>query len=159
MAFAKAQYVAKERKFTQFISMQNLYNLLYREEEREMIPMCRDMNVGIIPWSPLSGGNVVRKRDSINTSVRATSAFGAFFSRTAVDDVIVDRVIELASKKNVSNAQIAIAWLLHKPGVSASIIGPSTIEQLVDAIKALHVTLTPEEIKYLEEPYQPKALL
>lgn len=125
--FAKAQQVAKMRGFTPFISMQSLYNLLYREEEREMIPLCRDMSIGFLPWSPLSGGSLARKSGSATTSVRASSGFGGIFPHYAVDDAIVKQVMELAAKKNISNAQIAIAWLLHKPSIAAPIIGPSTL--------------------------------
>ncbi len=151
--FAKAQHFAKERGFTQFISMQNLYNLMYREEEREMIPMCKDMGVGLIPYSPLAGGQLLGKNRK-GTTVRTLGPLADYFPTNAGDDAILDRIFELAEKKKATNAQIALAWLFQK-GVTP-IVGPSKIEQLIDAVKALEVTLTPEEMKYLEEPYQPK---
>ncbi len=154
--FAKAQHFAKERGFTQFVSMQNLYNLMYREEEREMIPLCNDMGVGLIPYSPLAGGQLIGKNRK-GTTTRTNGPLADFFPTNSGDDTILDRIFELAEKKKVNNAQIALAWLLHK-GVTAPIVGPSKMEHIIDAVKAVAVTLTAEEVHYLEEAYQPKNL-
>ncbi len=160
--FAKAQHVAEMNGWTKFISMQNHYNLVYREEEREMIPQCLDMGVGLIPWSPLARGFLAgnRTRDKSGETRRAKS--DDFAHRLYYDDVdwaIVDRVVELAEKKGVSPAQIALAWMLHKPGITSPIIGASKMPHLEEAVAALDIDMTDEEMAYLEELYRPHPIL
>jgi aryl-alcohol dehydrogenase-like predicted oxidoreductase len=154
--FAKAQRVAK----TPFVSMQNHYNLVYREEEREMIPQCIDMGVGCIPWSPLARGLLTgnRTRDGQRLTTRANNdPFGdSLYSEADFD--VVDRTAEVAKEKGVSPAQVALAWLLHKPGVTAPIVGATKLSHLEDAIASVEVKLTDEEIARLEEPYRPHAI-
>ncbi len=155
--FAKMQHVAEKHGFTKFVSMQNHYNLLYREEEREMIPQLTDMGVGMIPWSPLARGTLTgnRTREGEKLTVRAESdAFGATLY-SASDFDIVDRVSEIASARGVSNAQVALAWMLEKPFITAPIVGASKMQHLEDAIAALELKLSPEEVVKLEELYQP----
>ncbi|KAI9475502.1 MAG: NADP-dependent oxidoreductase domain-containing protein [Benjaminiella poitrasii] len=155
--FQKYNRVAERRGWAQFVSMQNLYNLLYREEEREMIPYCVDSGIGMIPWSPLASGELVsKKRDSVRSQGRSvlTKIHPEVLAES--NDTIVDRVTELAQKYGVSNAQIALAWEFTKPYVTAPILGVSKIEQLYDSVRALNVKLTEEDVKYLEEPYTPR---
>jgi aryl-alcohol dehydrogenase-like predicted oxidoreductase len=151
--FAKAQRVAP----IPFVSMQNHYNLVYREEEREMIPQCIDMGVGVIPWSPLARGLLAgnRTRDGQRLTTRAgNDAFGD--SLYTVDDFdVVDRLVEVAGERGLPQARVALAWLLHKPGVTAPIVGATKLSHLEDAIASVEVTLSDEEIKRLEEPYRP----
>jgi len=157
--FAKAQHVAKMNGWTSFVSMQNLYNLLYREEEREMIPMCLDQGVGLTPWSPLARGKLTVKEGE-TASVRSSSdlALKRYFSEDEIDDRIIARLREVASKKNVSPAQIAIAWLLSKPSVTP-VIGATKESNIDELVQAIPIKLTPEEIKFLEEQYRPKAVV
>jgi len=164
--FAKAQYLAEKNGWARFVSMQNLYNLLYREEEREMIPLCLDLGVGGIPWSPIARGKL-GKIDPKETSTRNNTdlVLKRLFSEDEVDDLIIDRVRQVLEKRNqqpdgkkVSGAQIAIAWLLSKPFVASPIIGVTKLEQLEDLVTAVNLQLTAEEIKLLEEPYRPKQL-
>ena len=160
--FAKFLSVAKANSFPRFISMQNHYNLVYREEEREMTPLCREENVGIIPWSPLARGFLAgnRPRSAEAETVRAkTDASAQRLYYQESDYEVVDRVIDLAKKRGVSNAQIALAWMLHKPGITSPIIGATKPHHLPEAVKALEVRLTQEDIGYLEEPYQPRQVL
>jgi aryl-alcohol dehydrogenase-like predicted oxidoreductase len=155
--FAKAQHVAERNGWTRFVSMQNHYNLVYREEEREMIPLCLDRGVGVIPWSPLARGLLAgsRGRGGEKRTLRAnTDAFGDTLY-TDDDFTVVDAVVEVARAKNVKPAQIALAWLLSKPAVTAPIVGATKLEHLEDAIGAVDVTLTGDEIRRLEEPYRP----
>ena len=146
-----------------FVTMQNHYNLLYREEEREMIPLCLDQQIGCIPWSPLARGFLTgsRKRgDGKSETVRAKTddfAHGLYYRDS--DFTVVDRVVEIASERNVKPAQVALAWMLTKPAVTSPIIGASKLYQLEDAIGALAVKLTPEEIRSLEEPYETHPVL
>jgi aryl-alcohol dehydrogenase (NADP+) len=136
--------------------------LVYREEEREMIPLCRDQGIGIIPWSPLARGFLAgnRTRDKGGETVRAKSdPYAQELYYRAEDFTIVDRVTELAKKRGVSNIQIALAWLLNKPEITAPIIGASKTHHLPEAVAALDIKLSDEEIKYLEEPYQPHPVL
>jgi aryl-alcohol dehydrogenase (NADP+) len=146
-----------------FVTMQNHYNLVYREEEREMIPLCLDQKIGCIPWSPLARGFLTgsRKRgDGKSETVRArTDDFGHGLYYRSTDFDIVDRVLELAAQRNVKPAQIALAWVMSKPGISAPIIGASKLYQLEDALGALKVKLTPEEIKGLEAHYEAHPVL
>jgi aryl-alcohol dehydrogenase (NADP+) len=151
--FAKMLYLADLHGWTRFVSMQNHYNLLYREEEREMIPLCRDRGIGVIPWSPLARGRLTRPWDE-STHRSGLDEFG----RTLYgedDRVIVDRVGEIAERRGVSRAQVALAWLLAKPGVTSPIVGATKPHHLDDAVAALGVRLTREEIAALEEPYRP----
>jgi 1-deoxyxylulose-5-phosphate synthase len=160
--FAKFLSVAKANRFPRLVSMQNHYNLVYREEEREMIPLCREENVGIIPWSPLARGFLAgnRPRSAEAETVRAkTDASAQRLYSQESDYEVVDRVIDLAKKRGVSNAQIALAWMLHKPGITSPIIGATKPHHLQEAVKALEVRLTQEDITYLEEPYQPRQVL
>jgi 1-deoxyxylulose-5-phosphate synthase len=155
--FAKAQAVAK----TRFVSMQNHYNLVYREEEREMIPQCLDQGIAVLPWSPLARGLLAgtRTREGEKLTTRAqTDSFGDSLYVPEVDFAVVDRAAEVASKRGVPPAQVALAWLLHKPGVTAPIVGATKIEHLEDAIAAEGLSLTTEEVERLEEPYVPHAI-
>jgi len=153
--FQKAQHVAEMNGWTRFVSMQNLLNLLYREEEREMIPYCEDTGVALIPWSPLARGVLTRKWDSATQRSQTDERVGLFTDANAEDQLIVERVAELAETHNVSKAQIALAWVLQNPLVTAPIVGFSKLSHLDDAISALDVKLTTDEITYLEELYRP----
>jgi 1-deoxyxylulose-5-phosphate synthase len=159
--FAKAQHAADLHGWTRFVSMQNHYNLLYREEEREMIPQCLDQGVGVIPWSPLARGVLTgnRTRDGERRTSRSNSdAFGDTLYSGADFDV-VDRVTEVAAKRGVPPAQVALAWLLHRPGVTAPIVGATKLSHLADALAAEELDLSEEEIGRLEEPYLPHLVL
>ncbi|RUS22687.1 NADP-dependent oxidoreductase domain-containing protein, partial [Endogone sp. FLAS-F59071] len=149
--FAKLQNVAEKHGWTKFVSQQNCYNLLYREEEREMNPYCLDSGVGLIPWAPIAGGRLTAKNRNTERSKNQEQL-------SDIDANIVDRVSELAEKKGVTPSQIALAWLFTKPAVSAPIVGIGKEKYLVDAVQSLEVKLDEAEIKYLEEPYQPKAI-
>jgi aryl-alcohol dehydrogenase (NADP+) len=151
--FAKAQHVADLGGWTRFVSMQNHYNLLYREEEREMLPLCADQGVGVIPWSPLARGRLTRPWDA-TTARTETDEFGRSLYRDE-DRVIVDRVLELAEGRGLLPAQIALAWLLSRPTVTAPIVGATKRQHLEDALSAVDVALTDEEVAFLEEPYRP----
>jgi 1-deoxyxylulose-5-phosphate synthase len=159
--FAKAQHVAEMNGWTKFVSMQNHYNLVYREEEREMNPQCIDMGVGLIPWSPLARGFLAgnRTRDKDGETARSKSdgfAHSMYYAETDFD--IVDRCKELGDRLGKSSAQVALAWMLHKPGITAPIIGATKMLHMDDAIAALEISLSAEDIAYLEEPYQPKQI-
>ena len=144
---------------TRFVTMQNHYNLIYREEEREMIPLCVEQGIGLIPWSPLARGLLTRPRGEANATVRArTDAFGKQLYNED-DMVVVDRVSEIAAKRGVPNAQIALAWLLAQPGITAPIIGANKPSHLEDAAKALDITLDADEQKALTEVYKPHPVL
>ncbi|HAF23744.1 MAG TPA: alcohol dehydrogenase [Blastocatellia bacterium] len=154
--FSKAQYVARLNGWTRFASMQNHYNLLHREEEREMMPLCAAEGVGVLPWSPLARGRLTR--DWGETSKRIeTDEFGKtlYIATDDADRKIVDRVAEVAAKRGVPSAQVALAWVAQKPFVTAPIVGASKPHHLDDAIAALSLNLTPEEISSLEELYVP----
>jgi 1-deoxyxylulose-5-phosphate synthase len=160
--FAKMIYTADRLGLTRFVSMQNHYNIVYREEEREMIPFCIDQGIGIIPWSPLARGFVMgnrRKEDFGDTARAKSDEYAQKLYYQDSDFKIVDRITEIAKQRGVSNAQIALAWLLAQPGVTAPIIGASKMEQLEDLAKALDVKLSDEELKLLAEPYQPHPVL
>jgi aryl-alcohol dehydrogenase-like predicted oxidoreductase len=153
--FAQALYTSELNGWTKFVSMQPHYNLIYREEEREMLPLCRDQKIAVIPWSPLARGVLTRKRDERNNTERAqTDAFGKTLYADK-DMEIVDRVTALAKKHGVPNAQIALAWMLTKPDITSPIIGASKPGHLDDAVAALSIKLTDEEVKNLEELYEP----
>jgi aryl-alcohol dehydrogenase-like predicted oxidoreductase len=150
--FAKALYNADRYGISRFVSMQNHYNLVYREEEREMLPLCAAEGVGVIPWSPLARGMLAGNRRADTVRSRSDQFSKDMYSSPA-DDKVVDKVIELAAARGVPPAQVALAWLLHKPVVTAPIIGASKPQHLDDAIAALALALTDDEIKALEEPY------
>jgi 1-deoxyxylulose-5-phosphate synthase len=160
--FTKAQYTADLHGWTRFVSMQNHYNLVYREEEREMLPFCVDQGVGVIPWSPLARGFLVGNRargGGGDTSRAKSDAFAHEWYYLPEDFDVVDRVIAVAAERGVSSAQVAIAWLLHKPGVTAPIIGASKMRHLEEAVATTELALSAEEIQRLEEPYQPHPVL
>lgn len=162
--FAKMQAAAERHGWTKFVSMQNHYNLVYREEEREMIPYCRDTGVGLIPWSPLARGFLAGNRGRNDAAAGATS-------RAATDDIaqklyyrdddfaVLDVLKRLAAARSVSPATLAYAWLLSRPGVTAPIIGVSSVAQLEEAVAALDLVLSPEELAALDAPYQPHPVL
>jgi 1-deoxyxylulose-5-phosphate synthase len=152
--FAKAQQVAP----TRFVSMQNHYNLIYREEEREMIPQCLDMGVGVLPWSPLARGLLAGSRTSSGehlTTRASTDPFLDSLYRPDLDFPILDRVTEVAAERGISSARVALAWLLHKQGVTAPIVGATKLEHVEDALAAESLSLSEDEIAQLEEPYVP----
>ena len=152
--FAKALYLADQHGWTRFVSMQDHYNLLNREEEREMHGLCLDQNIAVLPWSPLARGRLTRDWDA-STARSDTDEFGKSLYTTAGDSDIVERVRKIAEERGSPRARVALAWLLHKPVVCAPIVGARTVQHLDDAIAALDVTLTNEEICRLEEPYGP----
>jgi aryl-alcohol dehydrogenase-like predicted oxidoreductase len=155
--FAKAQRVAT----TRFVSMQNHYNLIYREEEREMIPECIDQGVGVIPWSPLARGLLAGNRTSTGerlTARASTDSFADSLYKPEVDFAVIDRANEVAADRGVPGAQVALAWLLQKPGVTAPIVGATKLEHLEDAIAAEQLSLSGAEVARLEEPYVPHAV-
>ena len=160
--FAKAQYTAEAHGWTKFVSMQNHYNLIYREEEREMIPLCLDQGVGCIPWSPLARGMLAgnRTRDGGRHTTRSsTDAFTDYLYDQPTDFDVVDAVGEVAAARDVSSAQVALAWLLAKPGVSAPIVGATKKRHLKDALTAEALELSADEIAALEKPYVPHPVL
>ena len=158
--FAKAQRVAERNGWTRFVSMQPELSLLYREEEREMLPLCMDQGVGVIPWSPLARGRLARPWGEQTPRI-ATDAFGTtLFSGTeAADRRVAEALDTLAARRGLPHAQLALAWLLHKPGVTAPIVGASKARHLDDAVAALSIRLSPEEIAELEAPYLPHAVV
>jgi 1-deoxyxylulose-5-phosphate synthase len=159
--FAQAQAIAERRGWTPFVSMQNHYNLVYREEEREMIPQCIDQGVGVLPWSPLArgllAGNRTREGERLTTRAK-TDRFADSLYTPEVDFAVVDRVVEVAGERGVQPAQVALAWLLHKPGVTAPIVGATKLQHLDDALAAEQIELNADEIGRLEEPYVPHAV-
>jgi 1-deoxyxylulose-5-phosphate synthase len=159
--FAKAQYTACAAGWTRFVSMQNHYNLVYREEEREMIPLCLDEGVGVLPWSPLARGLLAgsRTRNGAETTLRSGSDPVAEEMYEESDFDVVDVVREVAAARGLPTAQIALAWLLGKPGVTAPIVGATKLGHLQDAIAAMEVRLTDEESSRLEAPYRPHPIL
>jgi aryl-alcohol dehydrogenase (NADP+) len=160
--FAKALYTADLHHWTRFVSIQNQYNLVYREDEREMIPLCIDQGIGIIPWSPLARGFLTGTRtpDKGGESSRAKSdAYAHSMYYKKIDFEIVDRVAEVAERLGVSRAQVALAWMLHKPAITSPIIGVTKLHHLEEAIASLTIKLTPSVITRLEELYQPKQVL
>jgi aryl-alcohol dehydrogenase (NADP+) len=153
--FAKALYLADLHGWTRFVSMQNHYNLLNREEEREMLPLCRDQGIAVLPWSPLARGRLTRPWDE-TTERSATDEFGKTLYDTAASDrVVVERVAEIAAERGVPMAQVALAWVLRRPGITSPIIGATKPQHLTDAVAALELQLTDEECRRLEEPYVP----
>jgi aryl-alcohol dehydrogenase (NADP+) len=155
--FTKAQYLADLHGWTRFVSMQNHYNLIYREEEREMIPCCIDFGAALIPWSPMARGFFTgnhRKGDWGDTVRARTDSYGQELYYRDADFTVADRALEIAKKRGVSGPQIALAWVLNKPYITAPIIGASKLEHLDQSIAALEIKLTEDEIRSLEEPYQ-----
>ncbi len=159
--FAKALYVAEQMGWTRFVSMQNHYNLLYREEEREMIPLCRAERIGVIPWSPLARGRLTRPWQSETTQRSETDRFGnTMYSKTEeADRKVVEALTELSKKRGLPQAQLALGWMLAKPGITAPIVGATKPHHLEDAVAALSVKLTAEEIAALEAAYVPHPVL
>jgi aryl-alcohol dehydrogenase-like predicted oxidoreductase len=162
--FAKMQQVAEQHGWPRFVSMQNHYNLAYREEEREMIPLCRDQGVGLVPWSPLARGFLAGNRGRDDRAAGATSrsrtdeiALKLYYDDS--DFAVLEALKGVAQAKGVTNATLAYAWLLSRPGVTAPIVGASQTWQLEEAAKALEVTLTPEDSAALEAPYRPHPVL
>ncbi|PYR59405.1 MAG: aldo/keto reductase, partial [Acidobacteria bacterium] len=158
--FAKALYIADRRGWTRFVSMQNHYNLVYREEEREMLPLCREEGIGVIPWSPLARGFLAGNRRAGDQTMRAkTDQYAQQMYYADADFAVADAVVEVACEKGVKPAQVALAWLLRQPGVTAPIVGASKLEQLDDAVTALELTLSDDECRRLEAPYVPHRVL
>jgi aryl-alcohol dehydrogenase-like predicted oxidoreductase len=159
--FAKALYLARLHGWTRFVSMQNHYNLLYREEEREMIGLCQSEGIAVIPWSPLARGRLTRPWQSETTKRFETDFYGkSLYSHTEeADHAVVDRLGQLSERRGIPRAQLALAWLLSKSAVTAPIVGASKPHHLEDAVAALSVHLTNEEIASLEEPYTPHPVL
>jgi len=158
--FATYLQLARSEGWARFVTMQNHYNLLYREEEREMIPLCLSERVGLIPWSPLARGVLAGNRQAATTRARTDEFTRSLYARTQeADERVVDRVAKLAERHGVAPARIALAWLLHKPAVTAPIVGASKPHHLEDAVAALDVKLSVEDIAALEEPYVPHPVL
>jgi aryl-alcohol dehydrogenase-like predicted oxidoreductase len=160
--FAKAQAVAERGGWTRFVSMQPHYNLLYREEEREMLPLCRDQGVGVIPWSPLARGVLTGSitRDGTRHTTRADTDFYTHdFYGSDTDFEIVDRVGEVAKRRGLTRSQIALAWLLSRQAVDAPIVGATKVRHLEEALSAPEVVLDPDDCAYLEAPYVPRSVI
>jgi aryl-alcohol dehydrogenase (NADP+) len=160
--FAKALHLADQLGLTRFVSMQNHYNLVYREEEREMLPLCLEEGIGVIPWSPLARGFLAGNRQSTSeaeTLRGKTDAYAHALYYAPEDFTVADRVAEIARERGVKPAQIALAWVLRQPGITAPIIGASKLEQLDQAVEALAITLSDDETRRLEEPYLPHKVL
>ena len=159
--FAKALYLADLHGWTRFVSMQNHYNLLYREEEREMLPLCQSEGIGVIPWSPLARGRLARPWQAPKTKRFETDRFGkSLYSQTEdVDRKVVDRLSQIAAQRGVSHAEVALAWMFGKAGITAPIVGATQPHHLGEAVAALSLHLTPEEVASLEELYTPHAIV
>ena len=160
--FAKMLYTADRHGWTRFVSMQNHYNLVYREEEREMLPLCLEERIGVIPWSPLARGFLAgnrRKADWGETSRAKTDQFAHDLYYADSDFVVADRVCALARRRGVKPVHIALAWMLSKPSITAPIVGASQLSHLDDAVESLQVQLTAEDIAFVEEPYTPHPVL
>jgi aryl-alcohol dehydrogenase (NADP+) len=159
---AKMLYTAGQMRMTRFVSMQNHYNLVYREEEREVIPLCIEEGIGVIPWSPLARGFVIgnRRREDFGDTIRAKTdelAHKRFYQES--DFRVVERLTEVSKRLGLTNAKVALAWILQKPGVTAPIIGATKMPHLDDAIEALSIKLSPEDVAALEEVYQPHPII
>ncbi|WP_313643569.1 aldo/keto reductase [Pseudomonas sp.] len=158
--FAKAQHVAASNGWSRFVSMQNYLNLIYREEEREMIPLCLDQGVGLMPWSPMARGRLTRPHGQQTQRTRTDVSGQSFYQNTeAQDGRVIDVVEQIAAERGVPMAQVALAWVLGKRGVSAPIVGASKVAQLDDAVAALALQLSAEEVARLEAPYVPHAVV
>jgi aryl-alcohol dehydrogenase-like predicted oxidoreductase len=158
--FARAQHVAESHGWTRFVSMQNHYNLLYREEEREMVPLCRDQGVGVIPWSPLARGYLARGPQAKGTKRSETDRFGRtlYSAMPEADRRVLDAVDKVAEQRGLPHAHVALAWLLKNDAVTAPIVGATKMEHLETAVAALDVQLSQEEVAALEAPYVPHAI-
>ena len=160
--FAKAQYTADLNGWTRFVAMQNHMNLIYREEEREMVPLCIDQGVGIAPWSPLArgflAGNRTREKEGTTTRAKTDTLAQEYYFQSG-DFNVLDRAIQVAENHGVKPAQIALAWLLNKPGITAPIVGASKMSHLEEAVAAVEIELSDEEMAFLEEPYQAHPIL
>ena len=160
--FSKTFRVAEQHNWTKFVSMQNHYNLVYREEEREIIPLCKEEGIALIPWSPLARGFLAgNRKEGFNgeTNRSKTDKYAHDLYYQESDFKIADRVVELANKRGVKPTQIALAWMFNKPHITAPIIGASKLEQIDDAVKSLEIALNDDEIKFLEELYLPHRIL
>jgi aryl-alcohol dehydrogenase (NADP+) len=164
--FGKMLSTAERRGWTRFVSMQNHYNLVYREEEREMVPLCREEGIGVIPWSPLARGFLAgnRRKNDANSDRGATSrassdAFAHDLYYSDADFTVADRVVQLAARLGVKPTQVALAWLLSKPAVTAPIVGASKLSHIDQAVGALNVRLSADDVAFVEEPYQPHRVL
>ena len=160
--FATAQYTADLHGWTRFVAMQNHLNVAYREEEREMLPLCIHQGVGVVPWSPLArgflAGNRTREKEGSTTRAKSDTLAQEYYFAPEDFDVL-DRVIQVAEGHGVKPAQIALAWLLNKPGITGPIVGASKMYQLEEAVEAVEIKLSDEEMAYLEEPYRPHSIL
>jgi aryl-alcohol dehydrogenase-like predicted oxidoreductase len=160
--FLKALYTSDRLGLARFVSMQNHYNLVYREEEREMLPLCREEGIGVIPWSPLARGFLAgnrRSKTDADTERGRTDVFGHGMYYRSEDFTVAERVADVARERGVSASQIALAWMLGKPGITSPIIGASKMYQLEEAVAATEINLSDEEVKRLEEPYVPHPVL
>jgi aryl-alcohol dehydrogenase-like predicted oxidoreductase len=154
--FARALGIAEKHGWTRFVSMQNLVNLLYREEEREMLPLCAAEGVGVIPWSPQARGKLSRDWDYSSIRTETDEAMTRLFAKTQeADKKVIDRVAEVAKARAMPRAQVALAWVLSKPVITAPIVGATKLHHLDDAIASVDVRLSPDEIAALEAPYVP----
>ncbi|MFG6191587.1 aldo/keto reductase [Nonomuraea sp. JJY05] len=154
--FSKAQHVAEKNGWAKFVSMQNHYNLLYREEEREMLPLCADQGVGVIPWSPLARGVLARAGSATTTARTGSDERIDFLYDPENDKAILDRVARVAAERDLPAAQVALAWLLHQPAVTAPIVGATKDRHVDDAVAAVSVSLSESELAFLGEPYRPR---
>ena len=158
--FMKAQCVAEKNGWTRFVAMQNHYNLMYREEEREMLPLCKEEKIGVVPWAPLAAGRLTRDWEASTARSRIDEISNDLYTATAESDrKVVERLAEVTQKRGVPRAQIALAWLLQKEPVTAPIVGTTKISHLEDAVASLSIELTPEEVALLEEPYVPHPVI
>ena len=160
--FAKALYLADRLGLTRFVSMQNHYNLVYREEEREMLPLCRAEGIGIVPWSPLARGFLAGNRrgaSDADTARGRTDNIAHDLYYAPEDFTVAERVAEVARERGVKPAQIALAWVLRQPGITAPIVGASKMHQLDEAVEASTLTLSDDEVHRLEEPYVPHGVM
>jgi len=158
--FARALGIAERHGWTRFVSMQNLVNLLYREEEREMLPLCAAEGIGVIPWSPQARGKLTRDWNYTSIRTETDEAFGRLFAKTEdADRKVVDRVAQVAAERGIPLAQVALAWLLAKPVITAPIVGATKLQHLDDALASVRIKLSEEEIALLEEPYVPHAVV
>jgi aryl-alcohol dehydrogenase-like predicted oxidoreductase len=158
--FQKALYVAEKNNWTRFVSMQNHLNLIYREEEREMMPLCREKKIAVTPYSPLASGRLARNWTETTTRLETDQiAKGKYDATFEADKLVVERLAEIAQKLDVPRAHVALAWLLHKEPVVAPIIGATKLSHLDSAVESLSTNLTPEDITFLEEPYVPHKIV
>src|SRR5580693_8146634 len=158
--FARALGIAERHGWTRFVSMQNLVNLLYREEEREMLPLCAAEGIAVIPWSPQARGRLTRDWDYTSVRTETDDAFGRLFAKTEeADRKVIDRVAQVAAARGIPHAQVALAWLLAKPIITAPIVGATKLHHLDDALASVNVKLSADEITSLEEPYVPHAVV